>query len=766
VIRSVRRSSNQRQFSWLIVGGGLLVYAGLVVALTIAHIRLDIPLPWWATQLIAPVAYGVAFAFAVRKVSRHRWVGGTLILWAAHLVLGTLTQVAGGQSPVFPPPPLPAMLWVPLLLIPLRDVFSVSRGRRDHRRTTRLDGRRPASSTARTGTGPGAREAAAAATEERVAPSKTEGDSAFAVSGSPAPQVSGLTPKPASGPDPSPTQRFLDEMLARETSGDIVRISFERVAAQLPPAAFRAPLEQVAAGLTEPGYLLVPRRLALVQLGEGLVRAGWGVVAEQFPRSLLAMADDAIRRHLADGQLVLPLDEVVSQMPAELFRAAGPPPEIHGIEDFPALFEQIPSPTREPSPTRPEAASPEPVVEAGAVAEPPTVALEPAAAGGDHEAGPPKSEPAMTSAALASERTVYEELWRDEPAPEPTPVLEPVGAQPIADDRGEAAPWLAETIPGHHDTPPPSPDGCVREVVTVEALLDGNRLEAEVVDAEPVAVSSHPLVGDAAAPARAPAPDVRSSEVEAARRVAALLTPLLPLDVDAQMVDGVTVFTVFSPGLGRESSTDVARLMLPLLDDTRLPWPVEQMTLRGHELAFVLTPLARASVGGPILVTALAPGGSLALLEILCRRAAREGAAEDRGEGVGFDAEHDEPDLLDVDPPTRLRQIASSLGAVGPVSVSALRDAETEQPLYLFLPEGSEARAIGGFAADVARALRKAAELGMVCRSAVLRSGRRRMVIHLQGAGHSSIIVAAGETDRPGLAFRQVKSAALTLSVL
>jgi hypothetical protein len=119
-----------------------------------------------------------------------------------------------------------------------------------------------------------------------------------------------------------------------------------------------------------------------------------------------------------------------------------------------------------------------------------------------------------------------------------------------------------------------------------------------------------------------------------------------------------------------------------------------------------------------------------------------------------------------VDPPTRLRQIASSLGAVGPVSVSALRDAETEQPLYLFLPEGSEARAIGGFAADVARALRKAAELGMVCRSAVLRSGRRRMVIHLQGAGHSSIIVAAGETDRPGLAFRQVKSAALTLSVL
>ena len=50
---------------------------------------------------------------------------------------------------------------------------------------------------------------------------------------------------------------------------------------------------------------------------------------------------------------------------------------------------------------------------------------------------------------------------------------------------------------------------------------------------------------------------------------------------------------------------------------------------------------------------------------------------------------------------------------------------------------------------------------GLVLHSAVLRSGRRRLIIR-RPAG-SNLLVAGGETERPGLAYRQVESAALAL---
>src|SRR5205814_1442732 len=103
----------------------------------------------------------------------------------------------------------------------------------------------------------------------------------------------------------------------RARRGD-VSVSFDRIAGQLPAGAFHLPLDRLAASLPEPGYLLIPQRLVLAQLAEGLVRAGWEVVGEQFPRHVLAMTDEELTRQLPDGQLVLPLDELVPQLPLEL----------------------------------------------------------------------------------------------------------------------------------------------------------------------------------------------------------------------------------------------------------------------------------------------------------------------------------------------------------------------------------------------------------------------------------------------------------------
>jgi len=61
--------------------------------------------------------------------------------------------------------------------------------------------------------------------------------------------------------------------------------------------------------------------------------------------------------------------------------------------------------------------------------------------------------------------------------------------------------------------------------------------------------------------------------------------------------------------------------------------------------------------------------------------------------------------------------------------------------------------------------MRQVAEAGLTFRTAVLRSAARRVVIRLL-AGHSNSIVAAGETAKPGLAYRQVEHAAAALGAL
>src|SRR5262249_12491062 len=130
--------------------------------------------------------------------------------------------------------------------------------------------------------------------------------------------------------------------------------------------------------------------------------------------------------------------------------------------------------------------------------------------------------------------------------------------------------------------------------------------------------------------------------------------------------------------------------------------------------------------------------------------------------------DHEEPDLLNVDPSTRVREVASSLGALGTVTASALRDAQADRAIYLFLPPGSDVRALGALASDLAAAMRGAGDEGQDFRIAVLRSGARRMLVRLPAAvsGQSDTIVAAGETARPGLAYRQIERAALALGAL
>ena len=149
-------------------------------------------------------------------------------------------------------------------------------------------------------------------------------------------------------------------------SGPVVRIPFDRVVGQLPPGAFRVPLGQVGARLQEAETLVVPLDVVVPQLGEGVVQVPWEVVAEQFPASVFAVAPAEVKERIVNGRLLLPLDEIIRQLPPDVFAASigRGPVEVPGIEGFPAPFKPLewqapPAPAvAEPAPPTPAVAEP------------------------------------------------------------------------------------------------------------------------------------------------------------------------------------------------------------------------------------------------------------------------------------------------------------------------------------------------------------------------------------------------------------------------
>ena len=869
--------SYRRLSSWLVVAGTLVVYAGLVGALGLFGVSLELPLPSWATQAIAPLLYAALVVLVARPRSPQVIGGGVALLWGAHLIVGALTlgalAVLEGrpimeEATTFPPPLLPSVLWVPTLLVPLKDWL---RGRsRPAVRPMPAPSRRPAGehrAPAPAPQPPAATHPSAPPTSPRpatipprpTAPTLVTPMAArFEPARGAAPSGPAVAPAPAGEP-PAPVvstdkpakdardaaavhaQRLLDDLLGRETSDHPVRVTFDRIKSQLPAEGFARPVDDLAAEISTPGVLLVPRRPVLTQLADGLVRIDWDVVASQFPSHLIATSHEAIKATLPDGQLVLPLDELVRQFSPEIFLLSGPGPDIRGIEVFPAPFQPIDAlgdvTASQDAGERSDAGDQAPSArddEALANVDSGLAAVVPA--GSDAEAGEPVAarratpdgalddEPSLRDLApvqtasdgaqLASasvEETITrwdEPLTRSHAGPavdasftEDTPRVEVA----LEEARYEATPRDEAHREAAHVEVAQLEQSSLDEGALAETLADTRPVSARVE--EGIAVASLGL-SDRVSPEADPLPaivrfeDVESSrddeervasgmpremvaataaasrvsesgppsrdDVSALRELVALLPPIGPLEMGIHTVHGVTVFAAASPELGDDLAAKAAGLVLPALAHGRAVWPIEQVTLRGPRAALVLTPLGPLVAGGPVFAAAVHPGGTLALTELRCRQAAAEYAArEGRSAAPGaepFD-EREEPDLLDVEPSTRIREIAASLGALGAVTASTLRDADGDRAFYLFLPPGSDVRAMGAIANDLSRALRRSAEGHAVFRTALLRSGARRMVVRLPAtlSGRSDTIVAAGETARPGLAYRQIEHAAVAL---
>ena len=117
----------------------------------------------------------------------------------------------------------------------------------------------------------------------------------------------------------------------------VLRIALDRVMDQFPPGTFLAPEDEVAASLGDPGFLRISGELVVTQLSEGVARVAWSDIADQFPAHLVGLSKAEITEHLDEG-LRLPIDEVIRQLPQELFVADTPEVEIHGLHRIPVPF--------------------------------------------------------------------------------------------------------------------------------------------------------------------------------------------------------------------------------------------------------------------------------------------------------------------------------------------------------------------------------------------------------------------------------------------
>jgi hypothetical protein len=537
-------------------------------------------------------------------------------------------------------------------------------------------------------------------------------------------------------PEPSVTASIPS---SPEAEGPTVRISFERVASELPVDAFNAPLDQVARRMRQPGALLVPQSLVLSQLAEGLIRAKWDVVAPQFPREMLTISDADMMARLPNG-ITLPLDEMISQIPPDLFAIGGSAIDLHGLESFPAPFQPIVS---DPEPLAPKTGQADPPA-APVPAAP--VAVTPQVAAPDPVTPPLPVQPKV----VPEERPLLEPPVEEERVPRPI-----VADTPRRDGPAEVA--GARVISDPEPTIPSEPEKTEPRASLADEVLRSAELVLSPeppLAVEPVRDEKIWRDFEAPAPTVMVAPDGFSEAVEA-RRIAAMLAPIASFDTAIQSVEDVTVLAMAAPSVAQEVAVSGAGLALSLFTDRHSPWPLDQITFRGSETALVLTALGALSDRGALLATAVPRGGGLALLEILCRR-----AAGDHGHGSmpaptdGLSAARG----LAPSSTERVARLTSSLTAFGDVSASALRAPGGEGVLYLFLPPETDVPAIGGLALDVQAIMRKAAGSGTAFRTAVLRSGDALLVIQPEEVAHgrSIIVVAGSEVSRPGLAYRQV----------
>ena len=765
--------------NFILTVADLVLYTVAVVVVSAFLPTADVSLPWWGALVAPAVVYTLLVVLCCPRASTLQAIGIVALLFVAHAALASATGMvyAAVMALPFPaafavaaweylPAPLLQLFCVSLLVLPFRAMYAPPRARRRGSLSVSL--------------------AAAADANPRLDRFPVEMPET-----APAPPPEPSVPLVASAESSSPSPISGGAPRGGERVEEVLSIPFSRIADQLPAGTFTIPPDRLGANLLEPGHLLVPTRLVVPQLADGAVSVSWDEVADQFPRHALAVNEATVRDRLPEGRIVLPLDEIVRRLPPEMFAASTPAADVQGIERFPLPFQPfeaetvealepppvelppaLPAPAAASAPLSPEAVVlPEPVVEA----EPPDLPGEIAAPHAELETEPPRAAAIdFVPSFLFVESEIEYGLAPQLAFEEQLDALESAPVEPALVEVPHVAP------------PPPEPLFVEMELSAVPAPVAPPVVEEPAVPApvappvveEPAVAAPSRLEPVLAAVPRVPPPPVEAprptlplteDRLRQSRRLAAVLTPFGALEVGSTSIEGVTLFTFNSSALPTTSVLRTAASTLPFLMSGQAPWPVDQLTVRREEGAIILTPLGTVDSGGPVMVASVARVGSLAMLELVCLKAAREHrlaypappARREPSDRMGNGSHYETRDSGALS----LGFLAGDLNAFGRVAPTVLRDSAGSAEVCVFLAPGEDSRAVAGFAVDVCRALTLEGDepaLGAL-QSVVFRLNERRLVVRpVKGApGRFSVLVAAGESvDRPGLAHRQLERAA------
>jgi hypothetical protein len=767
--------------SLILTVANLAAYAVAAMALFALSPDANFSLPWWVALAAPAVVYTFVVVMFCPRASTAEAIGIVTVLFIAHAALASATGVvyAAFTAQSYPaafaiaaweylPAPILQLLCVSLLVLPFRALYAPRRGRRRGRLAASAAGAVSANGSARP---------IRAASELPPSPLTVPDVPSPAAPALAAPGPEGLGGGPASHstglPAPLAGGSRRD---GAERVEEVVSIPFARIADQLPAGAFTLPPERLGANLLEPGHLLVPTRLVVPQLADGYVTVAWDEVADQFPRHALAVNEATVRDGLAEGRIVLPLDEVVRRLPPELFASTLPSADVEGLERFPLPFRPL-----EPDPVLPEVSPPLPSPAMDVAPAPPADVVEaepvPTPSAEPTQVADEVSLPAVVEYIppfLTTEQEIEYGLGASVTEPEavqsPEPhLVPPAETPPVAAPAPQVETPTIEAAAPRVETPPVEVPRL--ETPPVEVVVRGEvpRVDRPRIEDPRVAPAR---VERPVADVLGPVPPSTADRARQASHLAAVLTPFGALEVGSTGIEGVTLFTFASGALPGEAVLRTAASTLPFLMAGRAPWTMDQLTVRREGGAIIITPLGPIESGGPAMVASVGRVGSLALLEIVCLKAAREHRvtyptipARREPAATGPGATHYETRNAGG---LSLGFLAGDLDAFGRVAPTMLRDAAGGNEVCVFLAPGEDSRAVAGFAVDVCRALVLEGDepaLGAL-QSVTFRLGERRLVVRpVKGTpGRFSVLVAAGDAVvRPGLAHRQLERAAAVL---
>jgi hypothetical protein len=336
-----RRSERRWVYAASIAGAYLVCVASLFTL----QLGAGLSLPISVAVSAPPVVYAALAMLLLRNapfVRRLSWVGAACVI---HLALGVLAATelawAGGLwlptalaqvFVLFPPAPALTLVATPLVLAAFGLTASKPTPRVEAAAPRQTPPPRPRPLTPPARVGKGVAEAARpAAPVARVAtppaPVVSAAPASPAPASAPAPAVP-AAPLPVAAPTSVAAPATRAPKPARAADDGMVRVPFARIAAQLPAEAFVLPFERLSESLREPHTLLVPRRVVLSHVGAGGVAITWGHIASQFPDLALGVSDDEFRKQYPDLRLILPIEELASQLPpGTVLPASAPQPE-------------------------------------------------------------------------------------------------------------------------------------------------------------------------------------------------------------------------------------------------------------------------------------------------------------------------------------------------------------------------------------------------------------------------------------------------------